>query len=260
MPDRSNEKPDDLDDGASPKDLEGKIALAMQYWSNQTSVLIPSLEQIQNLHFEMMNGYRSIIAGKIKEVPNFIPTEGGNLNFTSPKHVPSDYEKLVNHSHLLKQGLGPMPQENETLDINNPDHWPASDDDQSWINRALFIAHFHWRLIYIHPFDDGNGRTTRMVAWEQARRLFPDVYRLQWHAEPANDSGVRAVNTKDHYFYSSMNYSSAKAAYTEAIQNIRPPQPNLYYLASYFNFKEGLQLPFPLYSPFSFTPNVDNPI
>jgi len=40
--------------------------------------------------------------------------------------------------------------------------------DEGVLERLLFIAFFHARLVFAHPFRDGNGRTARLIAqWQE---------------------------------------------------------------------------------------------
>jgi Fic family protein len=41
--------------------------------------------------------------------------------------------------------------------------WYASQQVRADINPILLAAEFHYRFIRIHPFDDGNGRTARIL-------------------------------------------------------------------------------------------------
>ena len=74
-------------------------------------------------------------AGRWRDVPMHI--EGSRHNPPPPEEVPRHIDEMCEY-------------------IN--DHW----DSQSALHLAAFIM---WRLNWIHPFVDGNGRTTRAVSY-----------------------------------------------------------------------------------------------
>lgn len=41
--------------------------------------------------------------------------------------------------------------------------WYRDKDSQNNTNPILLAAEFHYKFIRIHPFDDGNGRTARII-------------------------------------------------------------------------------------------------
>lgn len=47
--------------------------------------------------------------------------------------------------------------------LNGPDFRPEPDDDYRFLKLAAKAAAAHLYLAFIHPFDDGNGRTARLV-------------------------------------------------------------------------------------------------
>ena len=80
---------------------------------------------------------KKIFPGKYKKQPNHVITEEGKpYKFAEPHDVPIKMQELIDWFH--------KEMEHPTLSI------------------ASFLAKLHHRFIVIHPFDDGNGRVTRL--------------------------------------------------------------------------------------------------
>ena len=80
---------------------------------------------------------KKIIPGQYKEQPNHVITEEGKtFRFAEPNDVAPKMKDLMDWFHK---------------EIKNPT-----------LPIALFLAELHHRFIVIHPFDDGNGRVTRL--------------------------------------------------------------------------------------------------
>ena len=80
---------------------------------------------------------KKIIPGQYKTQPNHVITEEGKpYKFAEPHDVPIKMQDLMN--------------------------WFHKEIEQPTLSIASFIAHLHHKFIVIHPFDDGNGRVTRL--------------------------------------------------------------------------------------------------
>lgn len=89
---------------------------------------------------------KHIVPGEYKTQPNHVRTPTGELHrFAAPEDTPA----------LMKEWLDKFRTnlENSTYPI------------------PLFLAESHWAFLQIHPFDDGNGRTARLLT----------NYALLWH-------------------------------------------------------------------------------
>ena len=87
---------------------------------------------IRNLHRLVMHRSRPDIAGQYADLPRYVRTETGRHDFPSPIEIPAlmgDFSKW-----LAGETAGPA---------------------------TAFTA--HRRLVDIHPFNDGNGRTARLL-------------------------------------------------------------------------------------------------
>jgi Fic family protein len=81
---------------------------------------------------------RVISVGKYKSVPNHVRTQTGEIHyFAKPEETPAKMEELV--------------------------HWYREQLEREDANPIFVAALFHHRFINIHPFDDGNGRTGRLL-------------------------------------------------------------------------------------------------
>lgn len=81
---------------------------------------------------------KRIEPGKYKMQPNHVRTRTGELHrFAEPEETPARMEEWVRRfrDHLDRTDY-PLPE---------------------------FLAESHWSFVNIHPFDDGNGRTARLI-------------------------------------------------------------------------------------------------
>lgn len=81
---------------------------------------------------------RKIAVGKYKTMPNHVKTITGEMfYFASPEETPAKMHDLL--------------------------AWFTEKITQKNVNPILVAAEFHYKFIRIHPFDDGNGRTARIL-------------------------------------------------------------------------------------------------
>lgn len=81
---------------------------------------------------------KKVNVGSYKSTPNHVRTRTGELfRFATPEETPALMNDLLN--------------------------WYLSKVDEKNINPILLAAEFHYKYIRIHPFDDGNGRTARIL-------------------------------------------------------------------------------------------------
>ncbi len=92
----------------------------------------PTASEVRNLHKLVMQRSGPVIAGNYADLPRFVRTETGRHSFPSPAEVPAL--------------MGDFAQ------------WLGSATDSP---ETAFAAHH--RLVDIHPFNDGNGRTARLL-------------------------------------------------------------------------------------------------
>ncbi|PSR55005.1 hypothetical protein AHMF7605_16580 [Adhaeribacter arboris] len=81
---------------------------------------------------------KRVAVGSYKTTPNHVLTKTGEIfRFASPEETPALMHDLIN--------------------------WYKDKKDVPDVNPILLAAEFHYRFIRIHPFDDGNGRTARIL-------------------------------------------------------------------------------------------------
>ncbi len=81
---------------------------------------------------------RKIEVGKYKSQPNHVVTvTGETFYFASPEETPAKMQELI--------------------------EWFRKERDKSSVNPIILASLFHYKCIRIHPFDDGNGRTARIL-------------------------------------------------------------------------------------------------
>lgn len=81
---------------------------------------------------------RRISAGKYKSNPNHVLTATGEIfYFATPEETPAKMYDLLN--------------------------WYKEKIEDKNVNPIFIAAEFHYKFIRIHPFDDGNGRTARIL-------------------------------------------------------------------------------------------------
>jgi Fic family protein len=81
---------------------------------------------------------RRIEIGQYKTAPNHVLTKTGEIfRFATPEETPAKMHDLM--------------------------EWLREKQVNSDTEHVLLAAEFHYRFIRIHPFDDGNGRTARLL-------------------------------------------------------------------------------------------------
>lgn len=81
---------------------------------------------------------KKIRVGDYKQLPNHVKTQTGEIfRFASPEETPAKMADLI--------------------------EWYRKEAEREEVNPILLAAEFHYRYIRIHPFDDGNGRTARIL-------------------------------------------------------------------------------------------------
>ena len=112
---------------------------------------------------------KRIVPGQYKTQPNHVRTAAGELlRFAEPEETPALMEGWTRDFHRdLSRSAYPLP---------------------------LFLAESHWNFVRIHPFDDGNGRTARLITnYVLLRRNLPPMVIKSDH----RDRYIGALQTAD---------------------------------------------------------------
>ncbi|MBI4044421.1 MAG: Fic family protein [Candidatus Diapherotrites archaeon] len=112
--------------------LEAKAAQKTLYFIQQTKEE-PSEQLLRKIHEMYFKDTKPKIAGQYKTRQNRIT--GSNFETTPPMLVPIDMKNYFKEYALLRKELHPLE----------------------------LAAWAHWKLVRIHPFQDGNGRTARII-------------------------------------------------------------------------------------------------
>ena len=81
---------------------------------------------------------KQVKVGEYKSTPNHVKTKTGEIfRFATPEETPARMMDLVN--------------------------WYKSKIENKDVEPILLASEFHYKFIRIHPFDDGNGRTARIL-------------------------------------------------------------------------------------------------
>lgn len=117
--------------------VQGERPLTENFIRELHSLLLQdSYKESKNAKGEIVP--RKISAGKYKTTPNHVETVTGEIfYFATPEETPAKMFDLIN--------------------------WYNEKSNEKEPNPILIAAEFHYKFIRIHPFDDGNGRTARIL-------------------------------------------------------------------------------------------------
>lgn len=168
--------------------------------------LIPSLKLVAEFHGRLFQSKPDMSPGITKRSSNFIQISARPaqyLHLCSPAGVEENYERLRSEMFCLLESFTDLQAH------------PAT--SVGMVERATFVAHYHARFIQIHPFDDGNGRLSRLIGYAQRILLFPDFdFAVPGSTEPV-----------DSHLYYGVDAASYRAFMQKAHEN-------LFYLIQYW--------------------------
>lgn len=133
-----------------------KIILVRPYWKD---ALTPDGQPTR----------RQIQVGKYKQYPNSVRLENGEIfEYASPEETPILMGELM--------------------------AWYQAETEKGAIHAILLAAMMHYKFVRIHPFDDGNGRVSRLLMnYVLLRHRFPPVIIKSAHKAKY----LRALNLAD---------------------------------------------------------------
>lgn len=101
-------------------------------------IIIPEDYFLDAITQDGVHTKRKISAGQYKSMPNHVQTATGEMfYFASPEETPAKMMDLM--------------------------HWYKSEISKDVTHPLLIASMFHYKFVRIHPFDDGNGRMSRLL-------------------------------------------------------------------------------------------------
>lgn len=118
--------------------VTGDFPLTENFIRELHTLLLKSPYEVKAITSDGHPTTRRIAVGQYKTAPNHVKTKTGEIfRFATPEETPAKMHDLIS--------------------------WYRSESGKPNVNPIILAAEFHYRFIRIHPFDDGNGRTARII-------------------------------------------------------------------------------------------------
>ena len=118
--------------------VKGDYPLNENFIRELHTLLLKQSYEVDAITHDGKRTKKRISVGSYKTSPNHVKTKTGEIfYFASPEETPSKMTDLIN--------------------------WFREKCAQKEFNAIFLAAEFHYKFIRIHPFDDGNGRTARIL-------------------------------------------------------------------------------------------------
>lgn len=118
--------------------VKGDRNLSETFIRQLHTLLLKEPYQVDAITPEGLPTKKWVKVGEYKTTPNHVETKTGEIfYFATPEETPAKMYDLM--------------------------EWYSSEKVKSEMNPILLAAKFHYDFIRIHPFDDGNGRTVRIL-------------------------------------------------------------------------------------------------
>lgn len=118
--------------------VKGDYPLTENFIRELHKLLLKSPYEVDAITPDGQPTKRRIAVGQYKTAPNHVKTKTGEIfRFATPEETPAKMHDLI--------------------------QWYRTKSEEPDVNPILLSAEFHYRFILIHPFDDGNGRTARIL-------------------------------------------------------------------------------------------------
>jgi len=118
--------------------VKGEYPLTESFIREIQSLLLKHSYTVDAITAEGLPTTKRVEIGKYKSQPNHVLTKTGEIfRFATPEETPIVMGELI--------------------------EWYRDKSSNSNVNPILLAAEFHYKFIRIHPFDDGNGRTARIL-------------------------------------------------------------------------------------------------
>ncbi|MCF0062500.1 Fic family protein [Dyadobacter chenwenxiniae] len=118
--------------------VKGDYPLTESFIREIHTLLLKESYTVDAITAEGLPTKKRVEIGKYKNQPNHVLTNTGEIfRFAAPEETPAMMGELVD--------------------------WYRQRMNSTSVNPILLAAEFHYKFIRIHPFDDGNGRTARIL-------------------------------------------------------------------------------------------------
>ncbi|WP_247232947.1 Fic family protein [Telluribacter sp. SYSU D00476] len=118
--------------------VKGEYPLTESFIRELHQLLLKESYWVEAITSEGRPTKKKVEVGKYKSSPNHVQTSTGEIfYFATPEETPAQMDDLMK--------------------------WYREKTTSDEVNAVLLAAEFHYRFIRIHPFDDGNGRTARIL-------------------------------------------------------------------------------------------------
>lgn len=116
-------------------------------------------------HLEAINHQEALeyIKHLVEKDSKFTKYELLNLHRLILKSIDSDNAGKYRNVQVMIKGSEHMPPPPYLVDVQMEDYFLWYDQNKSILHPVILAAEMHERLVTIHPFIDGNGRTSRLV-------------------------------------------------------------------------------------------------
>jgi Fic family protein len=118
--------------------VKGPFPMTEAFIRQLHALLLKESYEVRAITAEGLSTTKKVEIGQYKKLPNHVLTATGEIfRFATPEETPAKMEELVK--------------------------WYREQESDPDIHPILLASEFHYRFIRIHPFDDGNGRTARIL-------------------------------------------------------------------------------------------------
>lgn len=121
-------------------------------------------ENAMNSEFTFTEKFIKNINELILVEPYYRDAKDSNGNPSKKLIQPGDYKTLPNHVELQTGEIFYFSQPEETrAHMGDLIDWYRKESESKELHPVQIATLFHYRFVRIHPFDDGNGRTARLM-------------------------------------------------------------------------------------------------
>ena len=118
--------------------VNGDRPLTENFMRELHTLLLKESYEVDAITPDVQPTKKRVNVGSYKSTPNHVKTKTGEIfYFATPEETPAEMAALM--------------------------QWYNEKIEQPEVNPILLAAEFHYKFIRIHPFDDGNGRTARIL-------------------------------------------------------------------------------------------------